>query len=537
MASKVRIAGDPHARRAMANGVAKVSSLLSLTLGPTRGRIIVDNNRGGELLDDGELVTERLHQLPDAFEDMGNQIIRKALGSVGTKRKDGVATCAVLAHAILRHAEPLLASGYDPRQLMEEIAVSGRHVLDQIAERAEPLDAAEHIEAVLSTAMVDPGIATTIAGILDTVGAHGTVTVEEHRLPSLDWEFVEGSRWTTRLASPYFLRAGATVTSLYDPVVAVSSAPLTTVDAVLPAIEAAMGDSRSSVVLIAPSFSEQVLSLLLVNRERGLLSDALAIIAPKSINFGPDILDDIAAIVGAPMPSTRFGTNRLQATDLGSAREVWASASAFGIVGGHGDAGAIEERLREVRSQTAVESNGARKRQLGDRAGTLAGLSALVRVPNRTAAFGEDKVRKVEKALAVARHALREGVVPGGGVTLARCAMDLDQQCPASAGARVVSQAILEPMDSIVGNAGYERGSIQYQLSRREWHDVFDVTTGQWADARDSGLLDSVGTLRVALQTALSAAIMVISTETLVSHGAVDPTFGPDPAAIPQRLV
>ncbi len=518
----------------MARGVGTVSTLLSLTLGPTRGRVLVDNNRGGEPLDDGELVLERLLQLPDAFEDMGNQIIRKALGSLGSKRKDGAATCAVVAHAILRSAEPLLASGHDSRQLMQEIAVAGRHVLDVIDERAEPIDTTTDIEAVLTTAMVDPGVATIIADIFDTVGPHGTVTVEEHRLPDLAYELVEGSRWTTRLASPYFLRSGTTVTSLRDPVIAVSSTPLTTVDSVLPAIEAAVSESRTRLVLIAPSFSDQVISLLLVNRERGLIDDALAIVAPKSVNFAPDILDDIAAIVGATRPSTRFGTNRLQAADLGAAAEVWASTSAFGIVGGQGDAEEIEQRLREVRNQAATESNNVRKRQLSDRAGTLAGLSALVRVPNRTAAFGEDKVRKVEKALAVARHALRDGVLPGGGVALARCATELERQCPTGAGARVVSRAIREPMETIVGNAGYEPGSIHYQLSQSEWHDAFDVTTGEWKEARVSGLMDAAATIRTAVQTAVSAALMVISTETLVSHGAVDPHYGLRPD-VPRR--
>lgn len=520
----------------MASGVATVSRLLSLTLGPTRGRILIDNRRGGEALDDGEVVMQRLLQLPDAFEDMGNQLIRKALGSVEKKCQDGAATCAVLTHAILQEAERLLASGIDARQLMEEIAVAGRYVLDLIDQRAEPVDADEHIEPILSAAMVDPGIAATIVDILGTVGAYGSVTVEEHRLPNLAYEFVEGSRWTTRLASPWFLRAGTTVASVHDPVIAVSSTPLTTVESVLPAIEAAAGESRSGLVFIAPEFSEQVLSLLLVNRDRGMLDDALAITAPKSVHFGADILDDIATIVGATSPRTRFDTSRIQASDLGSASEVWASTSAFGIVSGQGDAEAIETRLREVRSQATLESNGARKRQLGDRAGTLAGVSALVRVPNRTAAYGENRVRKVQKALAIARHALRDGAVPGGGAALARCAIDLEGHDPASAGATVVSRAIREPMATIVENAGFERGAIEFGLTQRAWHDTFDVTTGQWADARVSGLWDSAATTRVAFQTALSAAIMVISTETLVSRGAVDPNFGlePDAEAMPR---
>jgi chaperonin GroEL len=508
----------------MSNGIGTVSSLLSLTLGPSTGKVLVDNRRMGEPLDDGELLSQRLLELPDAFEDMGNQLMRKALAAVGRKSHDGTATCAVIAHAILRNAEPLLASGYDARQLMQEIAFACRHVLDAIDQRAVAIDSVEEVEAVLVTALVEPVLAATVADILGTVGPFGAVKVEESRLPDLAYEYVDGSRWTTRLASPYLLRTGTTVASVRDPVIVVSADPMITVDSVLPAIEAAVSSPGASLVLIAPSFSDQVISLLLVNRDRGKLEETLAITAPTSVHFGSEILDDIAAIVGATSPTSR-ARNQLQPVDLGSATEVWASMSAFGIVGGHGDAASIETRLGAVQRQAASESNTARKRQLGERAGTLAGLSALVRVPNRTAAYGEDRVRKVERALAIARQAVRDGVLPGSGTVLARCATELERDSPPNPGTQVLCRAIREPMSTILSNSGYSPGLIQHQLAERGGQDAFNVITGNWEDAQASGLLDAATTTRVALQTAVSAALMVISTETLVSRGAVDPNF------------
>jgi chaperonin GroEL len=214
------------------------------------------------------------------------------------------------------------------------------------------------------------------------------------------------------------------------------------------------------------------------------------------------------------------GRSTIIAADLGAAAEVWASRAVFGIVGGAGDLEVLAHRTRGLQAQLAGESNLTRRRQLRERIGTLQGISALVRVPNRTAAFGEDRVRKTESAVAIAHHALQDGVLPGGGAALAHSARLLAEHGCASAGDRVLGQALHAPMATIARNAGYEPATILATLSDRCWHDTFDVVSGAWIDSREAAPVDGLVSTVAALDTAVSVARMVISTDTLLSHAA-----------------
>lgn len=507
----------------MANGVGTLSRLLSLTLGPHTSKVLVENNsrsRAGDHLDDGLTLSQRVLELPDPFEDMGSQILRKALTSVGARSHDGTATCSAITHAVLRSAEPMLASGYEARQFSDELAKATEQVMDELNRRAMPIDTMEEVEAVLRSALVEPALATVIAEIVDTVGADGAVKVEESRLPVTAHEYVQGGRWTTKLASPYLLDPSDMLVTAHKPVILVATAPIVNLEYIMPAFEAAASTTTRNLILVAPKFSDRVISALLMNRERGILNTALAILAPTSVHFKEQILEDIGLLVGCEssvLHST--GTSRkVQKDDLGSAAEVWVSSSAFGVVGGNSNARALAARLRALHNQLMVEENAARKRQLNERVGTLQGISAIIRVPDRTAAFGEENAKKVEKALAIAHQAIKHGVLPGGGAALAHCAANIEGSEDLGPGSRVLLQSIREPMSVILANSGYTPGPIQHQLGRMKWHETFDVVNGNWVDSREVGLFDSLISVRTALATAVSAALMVISTDTLVSR-------------------
>jgi chaperonin GroEL len=496
-----------------------------MTLGPNTGRVLVDasdRRKAGEYLDDSLTISQRLLELPHPFEDMGSKILRTALSAVGARSRDGLATCAVLAAAILDRAEVMLAAGYDARHLSDELALAATTGLDELRRRAEPIAGAESIESVLRSALVDQVLAVTIAEIVATVGPDGSVKVEESRLPETAWEYVQGGRWTAKAASPYLFGPRETVVSACSPVILASASPLTSLARVIPALEAAAASSSRNLILIAPRHADEIISTLLMNKERGVLNIALALTVPSSVHFGDQIVEDIGLLVGAaPEHLHTFGGDApIRAGDLGTAAEVWASRSVFGIVGGAGDAAALTRRVSDLRAQLATEANSARRRQLRERIGTLQGMSALVRVPNRTAAYGEDRVRKTETAVAIAHQALREGVLPGGGAALAHCADLLAPRGSESVGAQVLREALRAPMATIAGNAGREPAPILASLTERCWHDTFDVVAGQWVDSRESGLLDGLASTATALDTAVSVARMVISTDTLLSHAA-----------------
>jgi chaperonin GroEL len=496
-----------------------------MTLGPNTGRVLVDardRRKAGEYLDDSLTISQRLLELPHPFEDMGNKILRTALSAIGARSHDGLATCAVLAAAILDRAEVMLAAGYDARHLSDELALAAATVLDELRRRAEPIAGTDAIETVLRSALVNPALATTIAEIVDTVGPDGSVKVEASRLPETAWEYVQGGRWTAKAASPYLFGPLETVVTAHSPAILVSASPLTSIERIMPALEFAAASASRNLVLIASRHTDEIISTLLMNKERGVLNIALALTLPSSVHFGDQIVEDIGLLVGAaPEHLHTFGDDApILAGHLGTAVEVWASRSVFGIVGGAGEAAALAGRVRDLQAQLASEGNSTRQRQLRERIGTLQGMSALVRVPNRTAAHGEDRVRKTETAVAIAHHALREGVVPGGGAALAHCAGLLEQRGSISAGAQVLSEALRAPMTTLARNAGREPAPILASLADRCWHETFDVVAGAWVDSRETGPVDGLVSTVTTLDTAVSVARMVISTDTLLSHAA-----------------
>jgi chaperonin GroEL len=413
-------------------------------------------------------------------------------------------------------------SGYDAHRFALEVTATKAQIIAELNKYSELIHSMEEIEAVLRSALVDPILAKVVAEILDTVGPEGAVKVEETRLPDLAHEYVRGGRWTTKIASPYLLDSTETVVTLHDPLIAVSTAPLVNVDGIILALEAATATKSRNLILLAPKFSDQVISALLLNRERGVLNVALAVLVPTSAHFGEEILVDIGMLVGAGFDvlNAPHASGSIRTEALGGAAEVWASRSAFGVIEGKGGPQALSARIRTLRNQIAVEENAVKRRQLRERIGTLQGIGAIIRAPSRTASFRDDRVTKVEKAIAIARQALQQGVLPGGGAALAHCAAELGSSEPQPIGSRVLLQAISEPMSVILENSDYHPGPILDQLSSKNWHDAFDVTSGVWVDTREAGLLDTLVSTKVALETAVSVALMVISTDTLVSRKA-----------------
>lgn len=521
---RAKILGPPAARGSLTNGVATLNRLLALTLGPHTGKIAVENGgtRPPERHDDALTISQRVLDLPNPFEDMGCQILRRALTHVGTQSHDGAATCAALAHAILRSAEPILASGYDANRFIHEVLDTKTRIIARLVQRAEAISSKEAVESVLRSAFVESRLAMMVAEIMDTVGPEGAVLVEETRLPNLAHEYVPGGRWIARPASPYFLRSNELIATASEPLIVVAAAPLLSVDYVLPALDAAASTKTRSLVMVAPKFSDQVIGALLLNRERGVLNAALALTAPSSIHYGPEILEDIGVLVGAgstgvdatPTP------NRLQAVDFGQASQVWASMSAFGIMGGRGEKELVSARVRTIRMQAATEQEAVKRRKLSERMGTLLGISAIIRAPDRTASFDEDGVKCVEKAVAIARHALQEGVLPGAGAALAHCAAEFGVSDALPIGSQVLLRALREPMSIILENSGVVPGLITEQVPAKDWHQAYDVLRGEWVNTHETGLLDTLAATRVALDTAVSMALMIVSTDTLVSRKA-----------------
>ena len=460
-------------------------------------------------------------ELPHPFEDMGSQLLRKALDELSGRVGDGAATCSVLTHALLDRACPLLAAGHHPVSIIEGLQ-AGRGLGHRGASPAGTgrLTIWRRFARWYGPPRGDEHVALLIAEILDTIGAEGSLVVEETRHVGLAHEYVQGGRWGGGQASPSLMADSETQILAQSPAILVSAVPLTAARQLVSLLERVATTDSRNVMLIAPAYSDEVIGLLVVNRQHAKLNTVIAVKAPRSIHYEFQILEDISAMMGGRLflEGESDGLQSLTADDLGRATHAWVSRSAFGIVGGSGDREKIGRRVRAIRAQARAEADPVKRRQLSERAGNLTGLSALVRVemPIRGRNAGR---QDVEKAAAVARQALLHGVVVGGGAALASCADRVRDQfvnTPQDLGAAVLSHALAEPIRVILENAGVPPGPIVQRLRTQRDVQAYDVLTGKWDSGAVSELIDPWPVVEAALEAAVSTATMVLSTDVLV---------------------
>lgn len=513
------IAYSPESQLILARGIERLNRLLSLTLGPERGRIAVNGISAAELLDDAALLSKRALSFSDSLEDVGHQCLRDALEGLYERTKDGLATCSVLTNAILKQTAPLIAFGHHPVTVQRDIRRAHAVARAWLRESAWTIDDPTEIAAVIRTANLPADVAEIVGEIVDAIGADGAIVVEETRQAGIASEYIRGGRWTSGVASPSFLGQEPTQVIVRNPSILVTDLPVESAPDAVAVLEAASG-SRS-LLLIAPRFSDEAVAVLLANRDKGGFESVVAVKAPHSVISGTQQLDDIALMTGGRfLPREDEGALRsVSRGDLGRAERAWVSRSAFGIIGGAGDARAMRQRAADLRTQARDERDSVRKAHVSARAGNLTGLSALVRVGTRVT--GGPTTRQIERAAAIAGMAIRSGVVAGGGAALARAGRVVAQECCGSdyeTGAMALAKALAAPMETIIAQAGREPGLLLNSLPASG--DVYEVRTGSWVSARETGLADPLAVVDGALDVAVSTALMVLSTDVLIGKRA-----------------
>lgn len=513
------------ARSALLRGMDRLTALLRPTLGPLPRTVAITRLVGGdvpEILDRGATIARRTIQLADPFEDMGAMLVRAMVGRVDQQVGDGAATAAVIAQALAHEAQRYLAAGYSPvalRRGVERGLAAAREALER---QARPADRPELLAGLVLGIVRERRLAEMIGEVIETVGPEGAVLVEDAQATDVTYEYVDGLRWNAGYASPHFVRDGETVARVVNPRILITDAVIERAEQLLPALEACLAAGERRLLVIAPELRDAPLALLLLNRERGVLEQALAVLAPSVGAQRTGILEDLAVATGARCVRTELGDalERVRLEDLGRARQAWASRQAFAILGPQGSRSAIRQRLTELRGALRTADNDPFVLgKLRERIGKLSGAAAAIRVGAPTAGAQEELKTRIEAALQTARLALREGVVPGGGAALLGClpaveALGLTGE--EAAGGRILAHALTEPMRAILSNAGFEPGALVHEARRRGPPWVFDVLRREWVDAWAVGLVDALAVTRAALEAGASAGAVALTAEALV---------------------
>ncbi|WP_420431171.1 chaperonin GroEL [Hyphobacterium sp.] len=522
-AKEVKFSTD--ARERMLRGVDTLANAVKVTLGPKGRNVVIEKSFGApRTTKDGVSVAKEI-ELTDKFENMGAQMVREVASKTNDAAGDGTTTATVLAQAIVREGMKSVAAGMNPMDLKRGIDKAVAKVVEQIREAATPIKGSEEIAQVGTiSANGEKDIGDMIAKAMEKVGNEGVITVEEAKSLETELDVVEGMQFDRGYLSPYFITdAEKMQAELEDPFVLLFDKKLSSLQAMLPVLEAVV-QSGKPLLIIAEDIEGEALATLVVNKLRG----GLKIAAVKAPGFGDRrkaMLEDIAILTGGTVISEDIGIKLENVTldMLGTAKRVTITKDDTTIVDGAGSKADIEARVGQIRKQIEDTSSEYDKEKLQERLAKLAGGVAVIKVGGATEVEVKERKDRVDDALNATRAAVEEGIVAGGGVALLKATKGLEglkgENPDQTQGIGIIARAIQSPIRQIASNAGVEGSIVVGKVLENESATFgYNAQTEEYGDMLTFGVIDPAKVVRHALQDAASIAGLMITTEAAVAE-------------------
>jgi chaperonin GroEL len=502
-----------------------LNDAVRVTLGPKGRNVVLDKSFGApRITKDGVTVAKEI-ELADKFENMGAQMVREVASKTNDIAGDGTTTATVLAAAIVREGAKAVAAGMNPMDLKRGIDRAVTAVVDELKKKTKKITTpAETAQVGAIAANGETEIGKMISEAMQKVGNEGVITVEEAKGIQTELDVVEGMQFDRGYVSPYFItNAEKMVADLDQPYILIHEKKLSGLQPMLPLLESIVQSGRP-LLIIAEDVEGEALATLVVNKLRG----GLKVAAVKAPGFGDRrkaMLEDIAILTGGTVISEDLGIKleNVKLNDLGKAKKVLIEKENTTIVEGGGKKQDIVGRCNQIRAQVEETTSDYDREKLQERLAKLAGGVAVIRVGGSTEVEVKERKDRVDDSLHATRAAVEEGIVPGGGVALARASLilaklkaDNDDQ---RFGIEIVRKAIQMPLRQIAENAGEDGAVIAGKvLDKDEYNWGFDAQTGEFKDLVRSGIIDPTKVVRTALQDAASVAGLLVTTEAMVAE-------------------
>jgi chaperonin GroEL len=524
MAAKdVRFSSD--ARDKMLRGVDILANAVKVTLGPKGRNVVIEKSFGApRITKDGVTVAKEI-ELEDRFENMGAQMVREVASKTNDIAGDGTTTATVLAQSIVREGAKAVAAGMNPMDLKRGVDLAVAAAIKDIQARAKKVKSSAEVAQVGTiSSNGDSAIGEMIAQAMQKVGNEGVITVEEAKTAETELDVVEGMQFDRGYLSPYFItNAEKMVAELEDPYILIHEKKLSSLQAMLPVLEAVVQTGKP-LLIIAEDVEGEALATLVVNKLRG----GLKVAAVKAPGFGDRrkaMLEDIAILTQGQMIAEDLGIKLESVTlaMLGRAKRVRIEKENTTIVDGAGKKKDIEGRVNQIKAQIEETTSDYDREKLQERLAKLAGGVAVIRVGGATEVEVKEKKDRVDDALNATRAAVEEGIVPGGGTALLRAkgavAKLKSENADVQAGINIIMKALEAPLRQIVENAGVEGSIVVGKINENKSQTFgFNAQTEQYVDMLEAGIVDPAKVVRTALQDAASVAGLLITTEAMVAE-------------------
>lgn len=513
---------NEQARRRLKRGVDKLANAVKVTLGPKGRNVVLDKGFGApSITNDGVTIAKEI-ELENKFENLGAEIVKEAASKTNDAAGDGTTTATVLTQAIINEGFKNVAAGANPLEIKRGIEKGADSIVAALKKLSKTVSGKEEIAQVATISAESEEIGAQIAEVMQKTGKDGVITVEESQTFGITYELVEGMQFDKGYISPYMITNAERMEAEYeDPYILITDKKISSIQEILPLLEKMAQSGKKDLVLIADEVDGDALATLVVNKLRGTFN-ALAVKAPGFGDRRKEMLADLAALTGGKVITEELGLKleNVELKNLGRARKVISSKENTTIVEGKGKKQDIEARIAQIRKELDGSDSEFDKEKLQERLAKLSGGVAVIKVGAATEVEQKQKQQKIEDALAATKAAVEEGIVPGGGVALIRALKNLDEvkvQGEEKIGLNILRRALEEPLRQIAQNAGQDGAVVVENVRKHSAGYGYNAATNSYEDLVEAGVIDPTKVTRFALQNAVSAASMLLTTEAVVA--------------------
>ena len=519
-----RIIYNEQARRALERGIDILAESVAVTLGPKGRNVVLEKKFGApQIINDGVTIAKEI-ELEDNIENTGVALIRQAASKTNDAAGDGTTTATVLAHAMVKAGLRNVAAGANAITLKKGIDKATGFLVTKIQEQAKPISDSNAIaQCGTIAAGNDEEVGQMIANAMDKVGKEGVISLEEGKSMTTELEVTEGMRFDKGYISPYFATDTERMEAVLDePYILLTDKKIGLVQDLVPVLEQ-IAKTGKPLLIIAEDIEKEALATLVVNRLRGVLNVA-AVKAPGFGDRRKAMLEDMAVLTNGQLITEDAGLKLENATleMLGTSRRVTINKDTTTIVA-EGNEAAVQARCEQIKKQMDETDSTYDKEKLQERLAKLAGGVAVVKVGAATETEMKDKKLRLEDAINATKAAVEEGIVPGGGTTLAHLASEVESWAGQNLtgeeliGANIVEAALTAPLMRIAENAGANGAVIAEHVKGKPLNDGYNAASGEYVDMLAAGIVDPAKVTRSGLQNASSIAGMVLTTECIVA--------------------
>ncbi|CAG1020028.1 60 kDa chaperonin [Patescibacteria group bacterium] len=512
------------ARKRLKAGVDKLANAVKVTLGPKGRNVAIEKSYGvPHITKDGVSIAKEI-ELEDRIENLGAKILIEASSKTADAAGDGTTTAVVLAQSILSEGFKNVAAGANPMEIRRGIEKGVKVVVEFLTDDKyrKKVKGKEDYERVATiSANGDKEIGEMLASIIEKVGPQGVITVEDGQTFGLTERFVEGMQFDKGYVSPYFaVNSEDQVVTLNKPAILITDKKISIAKELFGALEKVVSTGVRDVLIIAEDVEGDALANLIINKIKGNLNVA-AVKAPAFGDRRKAMLEDIAILTGGSLVTDELAKTieNMEVEDFGRADKVIVSKEDTTIINGLGEPKALKARIALIESEISKATSDYDKEKLQERLAKLSGGVAVLEVGAASEVEQKERKDRIDDALQATRAAIEEGVVAGGGVALldARNALDsveLDSE-DEKVGLTILRKALEAPFRQILANAGKEAASY---INEVKGGMGYDARKDEFVNMTEAGIIDPVKVTRTALENASSVAMLLLTTEAVVSE-------------------